>query len=171
MFVGVFLVLSLKHLDSLFGLSLFFMVAVSPRGEAARRKPPELLKKPSYGATDSRWVFWAEELPVSDRFEPTRGGEPGCPTRGTAACWHCQELCSSGQHGLHHCSTWPDLTSSQLGRMRIWSQNLAKMKQDQGHFFKQWPGDRIETLFQLNAPLLLPTRLLLKAMPITSAGG
>lgn len=34
--------------------------------------------------------------------------------------------------------------------MKILSQNLAKIRQDQGHVFKQRPGDHIEThLFNL----------------------
>lgn len=84
---------------------------------------------------------------------------------------HCQELRSSGQHGLCRYSTRPDPTSSQLSRIKVLSQNLAKIRQDQGHVFKQRPGDQTDTPFKLNGPLLLPTGLLLKAMPITSAGG
>ena len=80
----------LKRLDCLFGLSLFFMVAICHQGgEDAHRKPMEARYKPSYGATSSHFVFGAEKLAIRGRPKPTLAsssvGEPGCPICGTAS--------------------------------------------------------------------------------------
>lgn len=147
----------LKCLDCLFGLSLFFMVVLCHQeGEDTCREPMEaharnLLRVPPAG-------FWSRGGGQESHAQTKVLCGAAWVPQGWLSCHqlHGADATLTVHHHHHgHCcySTWPDPSSSHPNQMEIPSHNSAKTGWDQGHVFKQRPGDHRDTFSTQLSPL------------------